>query len=154
MPKINGYNLPDDLHYNEHNLWTKKSSDGIYYQVGISDFAQANLDKITYVEIVLEIEEDVKYNRPFGALMAGGKGSITLYSPLSGIIVEINDKLDDNPSLIKTDCYGDGWILKLKPTHLVEDLAKLMEGGSEQFQKWQIEEIDRVNKINAELQAK
>lgn len=153
MPQINGYDLPDDLYYNEHNLWTKKLTDGTY-AIGITDFAQANLDRITYVEIVLEEGEEARYNRPLGALMASGKGSITLYTPLSGTIIEINQELDGNPSIIKSDCYGKGWIIKVKPTQLNEDLGKLMKGGTERFITWQREEMERVQKINEELKTK
>ena len=104
--------------------------------------------------IVLDEGEEAKYNRPFGALMASGKGSITLYTPLSGMIIEINEELDDNPSIIKSNCYDKGWIVKVKPTHLNEDLGKLMKGGTERFIIWQREEMERVQKINEELKAK
>ena len=86
--------------------------------------------------------------------MASGKGSITLYSPLSGIIVQINEKLEDDPSIVKKDCYGEGWILKVKPTKLSEDLEKLMKGASEEFSTWLKEEFERVQKVNEELKAK
>ncbi|MHA1144031.1 MAG: glycine cleavage system protein H [Candidatus Helarchaeota archaeon] len=154
MPAIDGYDFPEDVLINEHNLWTKPAPDGENYAIGITDFAQQNLDSITFVEIVLEEGEQAKYNRPFGALLASGKGSITLYSPLTGEIVEINERLDDEPALIKQDCYGEGWIMKIKPSKIEEETDKLMAPGSEHFKTWQLKEIERVKKINEELKNK
>ena len=79
------------------------------------------------------------------------KGWITLYSPLSGIIVEVNEGPEDNVKLLKNDCYGEGWIIKIKHTKLEEELPKLFKGGSPEFIDWQEKEIERVKKINEEL---
>ena len=151
MVVIQGYNLPDDLYYSEKDLWAK--IDQKTAVIGITDFAQANLEKITYLDVILREDEEVKFNRPFGSIQAG-KGWITLYSPLTGIIIEVNEAPEDNVKLLKTDCYGEGWIIKITPTKLDEELSKLYKGGTPEFIKWQEEEIERVRKITEELKKK
>jgi len=100
------------------------------------------LEKLTYLDVILREDEEVKFNRPFGSVQAG-KGWITLYSPLSGIIVQVNDAPEDNVKLLNNDCYGEGWIIKIKPSNLEEELPKLLKGGTPEFINWQEEEIEK-----------
>ena len=92
MVKVNGYDFPDDLLYNKHSLWTKISDDNIA-TIGITDLAQKNLEEVTYIDIIFEEGESIKINRPFGTIESG-KGSITLYSAITGEITEININKD------------------------------------------------------------
>lgn len=151
MVNIQGYNLPDDLYYSEKELWTKIEENTAI--IGITDFAQKMLEKMTYLDVILREDEQVKFSRPFGSIQAG-KGSITLYSPLSGIIIEVNKAPEDDIKLLKNDCYGNGWIIKITPTKLEEELPKLLKGGTPAFIKWQKSEIERVKKLNEELKKK
>ncbi len=151
MVNVQGYNLPDDLYYSDKDLWAKIENGTAI--IGITDFAQAMLEKLTFLDVILREDEEVKFNRPFGSLQAG-KGWITLYSPLSGIIVEVNEKPEDNVKLLNSDCYGKGWIIKINPAKLEEELPRLFKGGSPEFIKWQEGEIERVKKINEELKKK
>ncbi|MHA1300856.1 MAG: glycine cleavage system protein H [Candidatus Helarchaeota archaeon] len=151
MVVVQGYNLPDDLYYSDRDLWAKIENETV--KIGITDFAQAMLEKLTYLDVILREDEDVKIGRPFGSLQAG-KGWITLYSPLSGVIIEVNEAPEDNIKLLNSDCYGEGWIIKIKPTKLEDELPKLFKGGSPEFIKWQEGEIERVKKINEELKKK
>ncbi|MHA1378177.1 MAG: glycine cleavage system protein H [Candidatus Helarchaeota archaeon] len=151
MVEVQGYNLPDELYYSDKDLWAKIENGTVI--IGITDFAQAMLEKLTYLDVILREEEEVKIGRPFGSIQAG-KGWITLYSPLSGIITEVNEAPEENIKLLNNDCYGEGWIIRIEPSKLEEELPKLFKGGTPEFINWQKEEIERVKKINEELKKK
>lgn len=148
MVKVNGYDFPDDLLYNKHSLWTKIGDDNIA-TMGITDLAQKNLEEVTYIDIIFEEGESIKINRPFGTIESG-KGSITLYSAITGEITEINETLQDEVNLIKEDCYGKGWLVKVKPSKLDEDKEILMKPNSKLLEDWVKEEIARIKKIEEE----
>jgi len=148
MVKVNGYDFPDSLLYNKHSLWTKIDDENIA-SVGITDMAVKNLEEVTYIDIIFEEGESIKINRPFGTIESG-KGSVTLYSAISGEIIEINEELQDKVNLLKEDCYGKGWLVKVKPSKLDEDKEILMKPGSEILENWVKEEIARIKKIEEE----
>ena len=148
MVTIEGYEFPDNLHYNEHSLWAKIDDNNIAW-VGITDLASKHVEEVTYIDIIFEEGETIKINRPFGTIESG-KGSITLYSPISGEITEINEDLQDNVNQLKDDCYGNGWLIKVNPTGLSEDLNVLMKSGTDKLQNWVNQELDRIKKIEEE----
>ncbi|NHI92278.1 MAG: glycine cleavage system protein H [Candidatus Lokiarchaeota archaeon] len=148
MATIEGYEFPDNLYYNEHSLWAKIDGNNIAW-VGITDLARKHIEEITYIDVIFEEGEIIKLNRPFGTIESG-KGSITLYSPISGEIIEINEELQDQVNQLKEDCYGKGWLIKVKPTNLNEDLDILMKSGTEKLQAWAEKELDRINKMKDE----
>ena len=148
MATIEGYEFPDNLLYNEHSLWAKIDDNNIAL-VGITDLASKHVEEITYIDIIFEEGEVIKINRPFGTIESG-KGSITLYSPITGEITEINEDLQDDVNQLKQDCYGKGWLVKVKATNLSEDLKKLMEPGAQKFPDWVKKELERIKKIEEE----
>ena len=148
MVTIEGYDFPENLFYNEHSLWTK-IDDNNTALVGITDLASKHVEEVTYIDIIFEEGENIKINRPFGTIESG-KGSITLYSSITGEIIEINEDLQDDVNQLKTDCYGKGWLVKVKPTNLNTDSEILMKSGTEKLQNWVIKELDRIKKIEEE----
>ena len=148
MVKVNGYDFPDDLLYNKHSLWTRIDGENIA-SVGITDMATKNLEEVTYIDIIFEEGETIKINRPFGTIESG-KGSVTLYSAITGELVEINEELQDKVNLLKDDCYGKGWLVKVKPSKLDEDKEILMKPGTEKLENWVKDEIARIKKIEEE----
>ena len=148
MVKVNGYDFPDDLLYNKHSLWTKIGDDNIA-SVGITDMASKNLEEVTYIDIIFEEGEIIKINRPFGTIESG-KGSVTLYSAITGELLEINEVLQEKVNLLKDDCYGKGWLVKVKPSKLDEDKEILMKPGTEKLENWVKEEVARIKKIEEE----
>lgn len=102
---------PDDRRYLESHEWHKP--EGNVVLIGISQFAVDELTDITYLEITAE-----------GAISKGDalgeiesvKATSELYSGIAGEIVEVNQAVVDDPSLINRDCYGAGWIVKIKPS--------------------------------------
>ena len=101
--------IQEGLLYSDSHEWVKV--DGNVAIIGVSDFAQAEMGDITYVDVPAEGDEVVK-GEDFGALESV-KASSELYSPVSGTVVSVNEDLDDKPELINEDPYG-AWIIKVE----------------------------------------
>ena len=108
-------NFPDDLKYTEDHEWVRVESGNIAI-VGITDFAQKELDELVYVEVET-VGETLEQGDEFGTVEAV-KTTSELYMPVSGKILEFNSELDesdgDNPTLVNEDPYGKGWIVKIE----------------------------------------
>ncbi|MFD2248488.1 glycine cleavage system protein GcvH [Pontibacter ruber] len=112
-------NLPENLKYTKEHEWVRVEGDVAY--VGITDFAQSELGDIVYVDIDT-VDKQIGKDDVFGTVEAV-KTVSDLFSPLSGTVLEFNDKLENNPELVNSDPYGDGWIIKLS----VDNTAELDE---------------------------
>lgn len=99
----------EELLYSESHEWVKV--DGNIAIIGVSDFAQAEMGDITYVDVPAE-GDTVGKGEDFGALESV-KASSELYSPVSGEVVAVNEDLEDKPELINEDPYG-AWIIKVE----------------------------------------
>ena len=101
---------PIDLKYSKEHEWIKVNGNiGI---VGVTDFAQKQLTDIVFVELP-EKGKKVKQNKQM-AVIESVKSVSDVFSPVSGEIIEVNEKLKDSPDIINKDPYGEGWIAKLK----------------------------------------
>lgn len=111
-------NYPDDLKYTREHEWLRDNGDGTA-TIGITDFAQNELGDIVFVEIE---EEGFEFDQDdtFGTVEAV-KTVSELYAPVDGEIVEINEQLEDEPELVNSDPYGEGWMIKIK----VSDASQL-----------------------------
>lgn len=103
-------NIPADLLFTKDHEYCKV--DGDIVTIGISDYAQEQLGDITYIELP-EVGDTLAKGESFGTVEAVKAASDT-YMPISGEVVEINEELEDAPELVNSDCYGQGWILKIK----------------------------------------
>ena len=107
-------NFPDKLKYTREHEWVRIEDNNIAY-VGITDFAQRELDEIVYVEVDT-VGDTLAKDDIFGTVEAV-KTTSDLFMPVGGKILAFNPMLDekegDNPSLINTDPYGDGWVVML-----------------------------------------
>lgn len=103
-------NIPANLKYSKEHEWVRIEGDVAY--VGISDFAQGELGDIIYVDIE-SVGETLNANDIFGTVEAV-KTVSDLFLPVGGEILEFNEKLADQPDLVNTDPYGDGWMIKMK----------------------------------------
>lgn len=107
-------NVPDNLFYTEEHEWVL--IEGNTATVGITDFAQEQLDELVYVEVDT-VGETLGRNEVFGTVEAV-KTTSDLFMPLAGKILEFNSELDesdgDNPTLVNEDPYGKGWIVKVE----------------------------------------
>ena len=102
--------LPDDLLYTEKHEWVRIEGDTA--TVGISDYARNQLGDIVYVELP-ETGAKVSKMSAFGTIEAV-KAVSDLYAPVSGEVVEVNDSIAGDPTVIKNSPYGDGWMIKIK----------------------------------------
>ncbi|MBE50908.1 MAG: glycine cleavage system protein H [Flavobacteriales bacterium] len=102
-------NLPDKLKYTKDHEWIK--IEGNIATVGITDFAQKELGEIVFVEVD-SLDEELDQEEVFGTIEAV-KTVSDLFMPISGLVLEVNTMLEDNPELINTDPYREGWIVKL-----------------------------------------
>lgn len=111
----------EGLYYMDSHEWAK--IEGEFAYVGITDYAQHQLGNIVYVDMP-EVGDDVSQGEEFGAVESV-KAASDLLSPVSGEVVEINEKLSDEPELINQDAY-ENWIMKVKIADKGE-LAKLLD---------------------------
>ncbi|TCI84450.1 glycine cleavage system protein GcvH [Tenacibaculum sp. M341] len=103
-------NIPAELKYTKDHEWVK--IDGDTAIVGITDFAQSELGDIVYVDVDT-LDDTVEVNEVFGSVEAV-KTVSDLFMPLTGEVVELNEKLEDEPELVNSDPYGEGWMIKIK----------------------------------------
>ena len=115
-------NLPATLHYTKDHEWIRVEGDVAY--VGITDHAQKELGDIVYVDIAT-LDKEVAQHEVFGTVEAV-KTVSDLFSPITGTVLEVNDKLGDAPETVNSDPYGNGWMVKIsiaKPEELSELLS-------------------------------
>ena len=102
--------IPEELLYTKEHEWAKIEDNTAI--VGITDFAQSQLGDIIFIEFP-NIGDQFTKNEIFGEIEAV-KTVSELYIPLSGKIIEINDKLEDSPEIVNSDPYVDGWIIRVE----------------------------------------
>ncbi len=105
-------NIPKDLKYTKDHEWVKEEGDIV--TIGITEFAQRELGDIVYVEIET-VGETLEAEAVFGTVEAV-KTVSDLFMPVTGEVVEMNDKLESTPEVVNNDPYGDGWMIKVKLT--------------------------------------
>ena len=104
-------NVPAALRYAKSHEWLKPAGDGTA-TVGITDYAQASLGDITYVQVP-KVGAALKAGEVFG-VVESVKAASDLYSPVSGIVLEVNSALDSAPETVNQVPYEGGWMLKMK----------------------------------------
>ena len=117
--------IKDDLKYSKEHEWVRMEGDVCV--IGITDHAQNSLHEITFVEIS-EVGTVLKANDECG-LVESMKASSDLFTPVGGEIIEVNTALEDAPETVNEDCYGAGWMFKIKPSNLDADLAALLDAA-------------------------
>ena len=116
----------ESLRYSETHEWVKVEGDIAI--VGVTDFAQSEMGDITYVDMP-DVDDEVVKDEEFGALESV-KASSDLISPVSGVVVENNEALEDAPELVNQDPY-ENWIIKVKLSDPAE-LEGLMDAAAYQ----------------------
>ncbi len=126
MAQVEDFFLPDDLYYDrKDHLWLKLEDDG-RARVGLDQFGQKAAGTVAYVKL-MPVGKAVAKGRAFGSLEAG-KYIGPLKAPVSGKIVEVNDKVLATPKIVNTDSYGDAWFVVLEPSNFEVDSADLAHG--------------------------
>jgi glycine cleavage system H protein len=101
---------PEDLKYTEEHEWVARAGDNTV-RIGITDYAQDQLGEVVFVQLP-ELGQQVDAGSPAGEVEST-KSVSEIFAPLSGEVTAVNDALDDNPELINSDPYGEGWIFEM-----------------------------------------
>ncbi len=119
--------IPSDLRYTEEHEYLRPADDDGVYFVGVTDYAQGELGDVVFVELP---DSGSSFNRMevFGTIEAV-KAVSDLFCPVDGTVIESNAALDDDPSLVNSDPYGDGWMIKLEVDDDEEVRALLSSDG-------------------------
>ena len=111
--------FPKELKYTKDQEWLRVEGGNAY--IGITEFAQGELGEIVFVDVDTE-GEDLEKEEVFGSIEAV-KTVSDLFMPINGEVLSFNKKLEDEPELINTDPYGDGWVIKIS----ISDFSELDE---------------------------
>ena len=136
MAKIEGYNFPDELYYHKEHTWAKIESEG-KVRVGMNDFYQQSAGDTTYIDLPFEGDE-VEQDETCGKIQSA-KWVAKFVAPISGEILQVNEDLEDDCTLINKSPYDEGWIMIVKPSNLDEDLQNLYHGKT--VEPWVKKEI-------------
>jgi len=112
-------NIPKELKYTKDHEWIKV--DGNTGYIGITDFAQGELGDVVFIDIASDLAE-ITVGSSFGTIEAV-KTVSDMFAPVTGKVLEVNPKLGDEPQLLNSDPYGEGWIIKIE----LADAAQLNE---------------------------
>jgi len=127
MGAVRGCNIPEDLAYNiENNVWARKESDGSV-TIGLTSYACSLAGEIvayTPKKVGKEIAQDKSC-----ATVESGKWVGPVKTPITGEVTKINDAVSAKPGLINKDPYGEGWVVKMKPTNWDGESGSLKTGA-------------------------
>jgi len=112
--------IPDELKYNRSHEWVRAEDDGVV--VGITHYAQDQLGEVVYVELP-EVGTGVDAGDELGTLESV-KAVSEFLAPVAGEVMEVNDRLEDEPNLVNDDPYGDGWLVKMSGSIEGEELLE------------------------------
>ncbi|MDB9822864.1 glycine cleavage system protein GcvH [Deltaproteobacteria bacterium] len=135
--EIQGYNMPEDLYYEENHYWVRVEGDSLV--MGMDDFAQKSAGEIVYVQTPLEGKR-LTAGKKF-AKVESGKWLGKVYAPVNGALLESNQDLEANAGLINEDCYGKGWLFKIQPDEITD--AQNLIHGAEAIEKWLLADIEK-----------
>lgn len=119
------HHVPNDRYYNDADLWAKSESTGV--RVGITDFAQSELNEIVFVEVPA-VGQLIVAGQSMGDIESI-KTTSELIAPISGRVTERNGRLDMEPELVNLSPYGDGWLVVVEPNDRSE-VERLMDGST------------------------
>ncbi|MEM2129466.1 MAG: glycine cleavage system protein GcvH [Candidatus Bathyarchaeia archaeon] len=120
--KVEGYEVPEGLYYSKDWMWIKVEDGKV--RIGITDYAQKQLNEVVFAELP-KVGDEVVKGEPFGTVESV-KSVSDLVAPVSGKVLEVNSEVSSTPGTLNEDPYNKGWILVVSPTNLEEDLKALM----------------------------
>jgi len=116
-----------DRKYTKEHEWAKLEADELV--VGITAFAVDQLGDITLVSIDVKPGDEVVAGKAFGTIESV-KTLSDLFAPVSGSVLRVNGDLEEHPELVNDDCWGQGWMVAIKPTKLAEEEARLLDAAA------------------------
>lgn len=117
-------NVPAELSYTSEHEWVSALTAEGTVRVGITDHAQDALGDVVYVDLP-SVGDSVAAEDSFGEIEST-KSVSDLFAPIAGEIVAVNEALEDDPALVNSDPYGEGWIIEIRPEN-ADDLANLLD---------------------------
>ena len=117
-------NVPAELSYTSEHEWVSALTAEGTVRVGITDHAQDALGDVVYVDLP-SVGDSVAADDSFGEIEST-KSVSDLFAPVAGEIVAVNEGLEDDPALVNSDPYGEGWIVEIRPEN-ADDLANLLD---------------------------
>ena len=145
--KVRKFQMLNHLYYYNKHTWVKiKDSETV--RIGLDDFAQKLLGKIEGIKLP-QVDRRIRHGE-IGWEIKTRMGSARLLSPIEGVIINVNEELSGDTSILNNDPYNKGWVIELKPFDLEESLKKLLKG--DKAKDWLKEEIDRLHhKIESDI---
>jgi len=110
--------IPEGLKYTEEHEYVRETEAADEFVVGITDYAQGELGDVVFVELPSPGDSFARMD-VFGTIEAV-KAVSDLYSPLSGEVVAVNEALNDDPALVNSDPYGEGWMVRIRARDMSE----------------------------------
>ena len=121
--------IPEELLYTDQHEWAR--AEGEIATVGISDYAQDALGDVTFVELPTVGANLAKGDE--ACAIESAKAAVSVYAPLSGKVTEVNIQLEDDPGLINSEPYAQGWIYKIEPADPGELDSMMNAAAYEEF---------------------
>ncbi len=126
MVEIDGYNLPEELYYTKDHTWARVEDNGTV-TVGMDAYGAKAAGSIEFIDLPME-DDEFEAGEAFGSLESA-KWVGGLLAPVSGTVTEVNERIEDELELLAKDPYGEGWLIKVKPGNLKDDLKTLVHGA-------------------------
>ncbi|SNZ09722.1 glycine cleavage system H protein [Persephonella hydrogeniphila] len=133
------FRIVDGLYYTKEHMWVKAEGDDAI--VGITDYGQHQLGDVVYVELP-EVGTEVEAGDKV-ASVESVKAAIDVFSPLTGKVLSINEDLKEDPSLVNTDPYGEGWLYEIK----MSDPSELEDLMTAEDYRAYIEELESEEEV-------
>lgn len=133
--EIGGYQMPEELYYEKNHYWVRVEGDILV--MGMDDFAQQLAGDIVFVKMPFAGKK-ITTGKKF-AQVESGKWLGKIYAPVNGELIEGNTLLESDPSIINKDCYGAGWMYKIRPDDMGE--VKNLIHGVEAITRWLSDDI-------------
>jgi glycine cleavage system H protein len=124
-------NVPEDLHYSKDHEWVRV--EGGEAIIGITDYAQNSLGDVVYVELP-KAGDEFAANESFGSVESV-KAVSEVFTPVAGVVAKINEALADEPEVVNSDPYGEGWMIRIKMANPGEVDSLLTAAEYEDFTK-------------------
>ncbi len=124
--EVQGYHIPDELLYTKEHEWARE--EGGVIRVGVTEYAAKTLNDVVYVTPP-KSNSSVQQMKSMGTVESI-KAVSEIYSPVSGTVTKVNDKLDTHPELVNKSPYGEGWLVEVKPRDYTSEKKALLDASA------------------------
>lgn len=126
MVEIEGYNLPEELYYTKDHTWARVEDSGSV-TIGMDAYGAKAAGNIEFIDLPME-DDEFESGEAFGSLESA-KWVGGLLMPVGGTVIAVNENIEDELDLLSKDPYSEGWLIKIKPGNLKDDLKALVHGN-------------------------